>query len=142
MEHYPIESLEVASTYQAIPADVRKKLLAVRQMIFEISGADDKVGEILETLKWGVPSYLTERPKSGTTIRLQWSPAQNKYGIYVHCQTSLIPLFREQYPSSLHYEKNRGILFEQEENFPENLMKEFIIRALTYHVVHNKTESL
>lgn len=140
MEHYPIESLEVASTYQSIPADVRKKILALRQIIFEISNADEKVGEILETLKWGVPSYLTERPKSGTTVRLQWSATQNRYGVYVHCQTSLIPIFKEQHPSSLHYEKSRGIVFEHDEKFPEKLMKEFIARALTYHVTQ-KTES-
>lgn len=138
MVPYPIESLEVASTYQAIPINVRKKLLALRQMIFEISNNLDEIGEVQETLKWGTPSYLTEHPKSGTTIRLQWSASKNTYGVYVHCQTSLIPVFKEQYPSSLHYEKSRGIVFNQEENFPERLMQEFINRALTYHVASGK----
>lgn len=138
MTAYPIESLEVASTYQATPTNVRKKLLALRQMIFEISNNFSEIGEVQETLKWGTPSYLTEHPKSGTTIRLQWHASKNQYGVYVHCQTSLIPDFKEQYPSDLHYEKSRGIVFNQDESFPETLMQEFITRALTYHVSSGK----
>ena len=128
-----IDSLDVAAVFQSFPDEVRQKLLAVRQMIFDQSFEDHAVGDIEETLKWGVPSYLTKHPKSGTTIRLQWLPASKQYGIFVHCQTSLIADFKELYQFSLNFDKNRGILFEEKEDFPEPIIKKFVSNALTYH---------
>ncbi|MEH6402647.1 MAG: DUF1801 domain-containing protein [Sneathiella sp.] len=128
-----IDSLDVAAVFQSFPDEARQKLLSVRQLIFDLSNESDTVGDIEETLKWGVPSYLTKHPKSGTTIRLQWLPASRQYGIFVHCQTSLIADFKEQYQFSLKFDKNRGILFEEKEDFPEPIIKKFVSNALTYH---------
>jgi len=128
-----IDSLDVAAVYQSYPDQVRNKLLSIRQMIFDLSAENQNIGTIEETLKWAVPSYLTKHPKSGTTIRLQWLPTSNQYGIFVHCQTSLIADFREQHQSHLKFDKNRGILFEIKENIPTPIIKEFVNKALTYH---------
>ncbi|MBL4908382.1 MAG: DUF1801 domain-containing protein [Sneathiella sp.] len=133
MHEYSIDSLEVAAVYQSFPQPIRQKLLKLRQMIFEIADQTDTIGQISETLKWGVPSYLTSRPKSGTTVRLQWIPGAKRYGIFVHCQTSLIPDFKEKYPRDLKFEKSRGILFEEGDDFPPVIIKEFLTMALTYH---------
>lgn len=134
MGEYQIESLEVAAVYQAVPPQVRQKLLQLRQMIFDIAQDTDTVGKIDETLKWGVPSYLTHHPKSGTTIRLQWAPATKRYGIFVHCQTSLISDFKQEFSTDLAFDKNRGIVFDEDSLFPANLIQEFLKRALTYHI--------
>jgi len=128
-----IDSLDVAAVYQSYPEEVRKKLLLIRQIIFDLSTENQNIGTIEETLKWGVPSYLTKHPKSGTTIRLQWLPAPCQYGIFVHCQTSLIADFRERHQSQLKFDKNRGILFGIKENVPIPIVKEFVNKALTYH---------
>lgn len=128
-----IDSLEVAAVFQSFPEKVRRHLLALRQMIFDLSSKNENIGQIEETLKWGVPSYLTHHPKSGTTIRLQWTPAKEQYGIYVHCQTSLIPDFKLEYPADLTYEKSRGIVFNESAEFPEEIIGIFLNRALTYH---------
>lgn len=128
-----MDSLEVAAVYQSFPTNVRKQLLTLRQMIFNLAANNNNVGQIEETLKWGVPSYLTHHPKSGTTIRLQWSPAKEQYGIYVHCQTSLIPDFKLNHPVNLTFEKSRGVVFGEKEDFPKDTIEKFLLSALTYH---------
>ncbi len=133
MTTYPIGNLEVAAVYQAMPPQARQKLLAIRQIIFDYSRKCETIGDIEESLKWGVPSYVAKSPKSGTPIRLQWKSDTAQYGVFVHCQTTLIADFKDQYPSDFKYEKNRGILFHENDVFSEVLLKEFLKRALLYH---------
>ena len=99
----------------------------------QLAEEDDSIGTIEETLKWGVPSYQTVSPKSGTPIRLQWLPSSDRYGIFVHCQTTLIKPFSEHHPE-LTYDKNRGILFEHNQVFPEAVIKNFLSKALRYRL--------
>lgn len=129
-----IDSLEVAAVYQSYPDLARQKLLSIRQKIFDLAQKNKDVGQIEETLKWGVPSYLTKRPKSGTTIRLQWLPSAGQFGLFVHCQTSLIAQFKEHHNTLLKFDKNRGILFDEHEKIPELIVEDFLTQALTYHL--------
>ncbi|MEP3246639.1 MAG: DUF1801 domain-containing protein [Sneathiella sp.] len=133
MVSHPIEDLAIAALYKSYPEPVRAKLLQLRHMIYTLAADDERIGTVEETLKWGVPSYQTKAPKSGTPIRLQWLEAKAQYGIFVHCQTTLIESFK---PSStdLKFDKNRGILFQQNEEFPEGNIQAFLRRALTYHL--------
>jgi hypothetical protein len=133
MKKYDIQDFSVAAAYKAFPEEMRSKLLALRQMVFETASGLDEVGPIEETLKWGVPSYLTPVSKSGTTIRLAPAKEQDCYGLYVHCQTRLIEEFKQTYPDSFNYSGTRALLFKLEEPVPEQELREFIAAALTYH---------
>ena len=62
----------VAAAYRSFPPAARRCLERIRALIFETAAALDGVGPITETLKWGEPAYLTERSRSGTTVRLGW----------------------------------------------------------------------
>ena len=130
----PFTNKDVEACYNECPKALRTRLLHLRTMIFEIAEATDGIGEIEETLKWNVPSYLTVNPKSGTTIRLGAAKKQNEYGLYVHCQTTLIATFREVYPDNFSYEKNRAIIFSTEEPIAEEELRHCISMALTYHL--------
>ena len=66
----PAPSGDVGKVFATYPAPARKLLLAIRAMLYETAESLPEAGRITETLKWGEPAYLTERPKSGTTIRL------------------------------------------------------------------------
>ncbi|MEO6922143.1 MAG: DUF1801 domain-containing protein [Collimonas sp.] len=130
----PIENDAVAQTFEAYPQKIRRKLLVLRQLIFDTAASTDGVGEIEETLKWGEPAYLTSRSKSGSTIRLGWkksSPAQ--YGIYFHCQTNLIASFRTAFQDDFKFEGNRCIYFEENDVVPVDVLELCIAVALTYH---------
>ena len=131
---HPFADKDVEEKYQALPKALGEKLYALREMIFDMAATTDGVGEIEETLKWNVPAYLTHKPKSGTTIRLAASADKNQYGFYVHCQTTLIPTFRDIYPNIFTYEKNRAIIFNVDDQIAEEELHHCISMALTYHL--------
>lgn len=105
----------------------------LRSLIFEIATHLPEVGEIEETLKWGQPSYLTSKPKSGSPIRLG-IPKTGGFGIYTHCQTTLISDFQNLFPDDFTYEGNRAIHFNSGDDIPFDKLRMFISSALTYHI--------
>ena len=127
------EFSEVTAVFERYPEPIRQKLLELRALILDTAVSTPGVGEIVETLKWNKPSYLTVKPKSGTTIRINAHDAsQNQIGLYVHCQTNLIDTFRQQYPT-LAYEGNRAILLDACAPLPLEPLQACIGSALTYH---------
>ncbi len=101
-------------------------------MIFEVQAETPEAGEIEESLKWGQPSYTT-KPKTGTPMRLA-ATKTGDVGIFVHCQSQVIPEFEATYPGVFKLDGNRGVLLPPEGALAEDELKIFIARALTYHV--------
>ena len=125
---------EVAAAFDAYPPKFRRKLLALRKLIFETAESTEGVGEIEETLKWGEPAYLTSQSKSGSTIRIAWKKsAPREYAIYFHCQTSLVETFRHRFPGKLRFDGNRRIVFSENDRIPIGPLSSCITAALTYH---------
>ena len=133
-KHRNIENSEVAAVFATYPKDVKTKLLFLRQLIFDVASETDGVGELEETLKWGQPSYLTTKSKSGSLIRIDRIKSQEgKYALYFHCQTTLIDTFKEMYPGKFEFGGNRSIIFSGEDAIPVNALRHCISMALTYH---------
>lgn len=128
----PFRNKNVKNCFKAYTPTIKNNLLSIRQLIFDVAAKTEGIGELQETLKWNQPSYMTVKPKSGTTIRLGCiSPSE--YAIYVHCQTTLIADFRELY-SELQYEGNRAIIFNSKAPLPKKIVGHFIYLALSYHL--------
>jgi hypothetical protein len=124
----------VANIFAAYPDDVRAKLKALREIIFDTAETIDGVGVLDETLKWGQPSYLTTETGSGSTIRIDRVKSDNnRIAIYFHCQTDLVAMCRELYPTQMEYGGNRSILFDAAGKIPEKALRHCIGLALTYH---------
>lgn len=134
MKHFDIEDLTIAAAYKGFPVPVRSKLLQIRQLILELATETEGVGPIEETLKWGVPSYLTNESGSGTTLRL--APASNgeEFGVYVHCQTSLVKDFKKSHPKAFRYSGTRALMFGTSEKIDKADLEKFVKAALTYHL--------
>jgi len=128
----PFTDPAVEAIFQAYPSAVRKRLLALRRLILDTAATTAGIGRIEETLKWGQPSYLTTRPKSGSTIRIDHMPP-GRYALFVHCQTNLVATYRELYPTELAYGGNRSILLDARRDPPEAILRHCIALALTYH---------
>ena len=122
---------EVAEVFKTYPPVVRKKLQALRQLIYETATDNQAIGRIDETLKWGEPAYLT---KGGSTIRMDWKKkSPNEYALYFNCRTKLIETFKEIYGQTFHFTGNRAIIFQLDEPIPTEAVKQCIELALTYH---------
>lgn len=131
---HAIEDPAVRSVFDAYPHDVRDQLLQLRSLILETAADTEGVGPLQETLKWGQPSYLTPKTKSGSTIRIDQVKGEvGRYALYCHCQTSLIENFRALYPDDFRFEGNRAMLFEAEDPPSEDALRHCIALALTYH---------
>lgn len=133
--HYkPFENAEVAAVFMALPEQVSPKLLALRELIFETAAATEGVGELQEALRWGEPSYLTTRSKTGSMIRLNKHPAGgDRFAMYFHCQTNLVATFRELYPRTFTFEGDRALTFTADDKLPVDELRHCIELALTYH---------
>ena len=135
MNTQTIDNLEVALVFdERYSAEMRQNLLHLRSLILDTAANIDGVGQIEETLKWGQPSFVTVRPKSGTTIRIDHDPGTpGKYGMYVHCQSKIVETAQAAYPTELTYEGSRAIVFHGNEPIPEDATRHFIHLALSYH---------
>lgn len=125
---------EVAAVFDSYPQKIKAKLLILRQLIFKTAASIEGIGEIEETLKWGEPSYLTPKPKIGSTIRIAWKKSQEEqYSIFFKCTANLVPAFKERYPKIFKYGGNRSIDFKINDDVPVKELKRCIALALTYH---------
>jgi hypothetical protein len=130
-----IDNAKVAAVFRSYPRGVAAKLLALRRLILDVASATEGVGEVHEALRWGQPSYLTVRPRSGSTIRIDRVKSRpGRYAMYFHCQTTLVETFRRHYPSTFHYEGSRAIVFEESDRVPVGALRRCIALALTYHL--------
>ena len=137
----PFNSTAVAKVFATYPTNVRRKLLAIRELIFSTASCIEGVGEIEETLKWGEPAYLTSASKSGSTIRIAWKKsAPLQYAMYFNCQTKLVDTFRSLFRSEFKFEGNRAIIFDLSEKVPTDALEICIAAALTYHRTKARTD--
>ena len=134
-----ISDPHVARVFNRYPKKMKQKLMKLRELIFDVAAKTKDVGQLEETLKWGEPAYLTSESKSGSLICIDVKKSDpSKYAMYFHCQTNLVDSFRTLFPDVLSYEKNRAIVFEENERVPVNELRTCISMALTYHLKKKK----
>ncbi|WP_299470451.1 DUF1801 domain-containing protein [uncultured Roseibium sp.] len=127
---------ENTPTLEAIsqhPEPVKDRLLQLRRLILEVAEHNDAIGEVEETLKWGQPSFLTVKPKTGTTVRIDRDTSgEGDVVLFVHCQTSLVSHWRALFPD-VSFGGNRSVHFKSEDPLPEDEIRQMITMAFTYH---------
>ncbi len=129
-----IKNPKVAAVFNSYPKKIREKLMFLRSLILETADVIEEVGEIEETLKWGEPSYLTPKSKSGSTIRInRKKDREEQYAIYFKCTANLVPAFKEKFPWEFNFEGDRSIIFNVEDEIHVEKLKKCIALALTYH---------
>jgi hypothetical protein len=111
----PFASAAVARTFESYPPDVRRKLLALRELIL-------------------ATAYLTSASKSGSTVRIAWKKsAPSQYAMYFNCQTTLVDTFRTLFPREFRFDGNRAIVFDKADALPADSLAFCVAAALTYH---------
>ncbi|MCH9609426.1 MAG: hypothetical protein S4CHLAM45_05670 [Chlamydiales bacterium] len=130
-----IKDKKVKNKFDSYPEPFKTKLLKIRELIFQTAEEISSAGPLKETLKWGEPSYLTVKTKSGSTIRIDWKKSNPKvYAIYFNCRTTLIGQFKAKFGSLFTYEGNRAIIFSEKDPLPEAELRDCFAIALTYHI--------
>lgn len=132
---YPFQDLTVAETFDQYPDHLRPAMMDIRARIFDLAGQDMRIGPIQECLKWGQPSYLTHKTKSGSTIRLGLSK-ETEIAVFAHCQTHIIADFQQIFPTDFKYDGNRAVILSSFDvkDLPLDKLDILIKSALTYHI--------
>jgi len=130
----PAMPANVAATFASYPLAVSSQLAEVRRLIFAVAAEAEGVGPLTETLKWGEPAYLTERTKSGSTIRLgPVAGLSDRCAVLFNCNTTLVEDFRAQFADALAFSGNRAIVLRTDTTLPDDPLRSCIRMALTYH---------
>lgn len=130
---YPFASAKVEKAFDLEDVEARRGLLALRALILDTAAELPAVGRIEEALRWGQPAYLTPDSKSGSTLRLG-VPKSARFGVFVHCQSQLIPEYLTTFPAWDRVEGTRAVLFDHSSEVEPLRHGWLIKRALTYHV--------
>lgn len=125
---------DVAVTFASYPPEIRKRVLKLRELIFDVAACSQGVGKLEESLKWGEPAYITTESKSGSTTRIAWKKAKPKqYAMYFNCQTTLVDSFKTMFPTAFKFEGNRALVFAEHDEVPVAALRICVEMALTYH---------
>ncbi|MBD1544800.1 DUF1801 domain-containing protein [Roseibium aggregatum] len=125
----------VADYLSGCPAAVRKGLMDLRALGYQVAGEDARIGPLHETLKWGEPSYLTDVTRSGTTLRLAAKKTMpDTYGLFFNCRTSIAERVTDLYPNTFVFDGKRGLLFSAGRELPVEEVKACISLVLTYRL--------
>ncbi len=130
----PFSNPAVEAHFKSYPPAVRKRMLALRELVFRTAASTEGVGELQETLKWGEPAYVTAQTRSGSTVRMDWKHKHpEQYAMYFHCQTGLVERFRNRFPNDFAFDGNRALVFKLSDTIPTDALASCIETALTYH---------
>lgn len=135
------EALDVADIISSYPPKARSKIKELRHLILQAAKKDDRIGFLQETVRWGQPSYITSETKSGSLVRFDLLKKQpDKIALYFHCQTNLVPMFKNWYPE-LQYMGNRAIILDVKNRLPKQKLEKCILAAFTYNLNQTKKQS-
>ena len=130
----PFDNPDVEAAYKRFPDNIRETLLDLRELVFETERNTPGAGPIVEQLKWGQPSFVTQG-RHGSTFRLgaiEEGPAT--HALYFLCQTTLVGTFRTHYAEALDFQDNRAILFMADRVYPRDAVSHCMALAMTYRL--------
>ncbi len=116
------------------PAPARTRFDALRAAILS-AAQDAHVGPVTESLKWGQPAWRPATPRTGSTLRLNWSPdAPEVLTVYVDCKTDLAQRMASLYPE-LPNDGRRALALPLNTALDTHPIAHLAAMTLTYH--HN-----
>ena len=135
MNPIPFADAAVRDAFASHPPPMRAALLHLRHLVYASVAEHPEIGEVMETLKWGDPSWLPKTPRIGATVRINAiKNSSGRYAAYFHCRTNLLTNFRDLYPGQFRFEGNRALIFSLGERIPEAPLRHCFALALTYHL--------
>jgi Domain of unknown function (DU1801) len=131
---FKFNNKDVENVFDAYPKAQKTKLLALRDLIFDVANSTPGVGKLEEALRWGQPSFLTTETGSGSTIRIDAVKNEpDKYALYFICTSGLADEFKELYRKDMNFVGNRSIVFHVADRLPIKALRHCISLALTHH---------
>lgn len=94
------------------PASAQLQLQSMRTVFHNVAEAAE-VGPLDESLKWGQPAWRPRSPRTGSTLRLNWSAADPaRITAYVDCKTDLAAQMQLRFPDLSGNDGRRALHFD------------------------------
>jgi hypothetical protein len=139
MKHTKINNPDIQKIFNQYPKEVKKRIIELRSIIFEVARNNPKIGIITESLKWGEPKYQTNQTKSGSSISINHKKEmENNFSMCVLDTTNLIQTFKEIYPKTFYFNGNRELIINANKKMPKEEIYHCIELALTYNLKNKK----
>ncbi|MEQ6203704.1 DUF1801 domain-containing protein [Sulfitobacter sp. HNIBRBA2951] len=120
-------------TLSAWPPQACAVFNKIRALILETAQTAG-VGTLEESLKWHQPAWRPQKPRTGSTLRLNWDAgAPNTIALFVDCKTTIAAEMFAAYPYDFMYESNRGLRLHLGAPLPEQAIAYLAERTFTYH---------
>lgn len=115
------------------PDVAQQRLLTMRTLFIEVAETAD-IGPLDESLKWGQPAWRPKRPRTGSTLRLNWtSQAPDKLAAFVDCKTDLAAQMLTRFPESCGNDGRRCLTFPVEGALKTDAVWTLAWLTFTYH---------
>lgn len=122
-----------ASVITNWPQNAKHGFDHLRRIILQTADQIENI-TIVETLKWGEPSWLPDRPRIGSTLRAAWKPERPDHlSLFVNCSTTIAATMQEIYPNAFFYERNRALHFSLNMAAPEAAIAHCAAITFIYH---------
>lgn len=115
------------------PVKARNTLWQCRE-IFETVAKQAAVGTLDETLKWGQPSWRPTKPRTGSTLRMDWNPKfPDQLSLFVDCKTDLAARMQTLYPHLSENDGQRHLAISLDAPLPVQAITHLADMTFTYH---------
>lgn len=102
--------------------------------VFHTIAQDNNLGPLGESLEWGQPAWRPTRPRTGSTLRMNWSPASpDRLALFVDCKTDLASRMRDMYPDLPVNDGRRQLAIALDAEFPEQAVSHLAQMTFSYH---------
>lgn len=128
---FALPSEEVTSYYFNLSPKMFDKFMELRNWIYELSESNETIGEIEECLKWGEPSFLTPKTKSGSTIRIA-KVDDFEFALYFNCKSTIAKEISIEFPE-LKCDGKRALYLPVGKKLPKSKLIHCLKKALLYH---------
>lgn len=130
MDMTPSQILDRTATW---PENAQSCFAQLRGIIHDVATQAD-IGPLDESLKWGQPAWRPKRARTGSTLRVDWSPeTPNRLLAFVDCKTDLAAQMDHRFPKQFHNDGRRALAFDLDTPLDENAVWHLAHITLTYH---------
>ena len=130
MAHLPAPILDVTAAWSE-PAQTR--FLTWRALFGDVAAAAD-IGPLDESLKWGQPAWRPRRPRTGSTLRVDWSPATpDRLDLFVDCKTDLAHRVHDAFPHAFETDGRRRLSVRLDTAHDADALWHLAFATFTYH---------
>lgn len=130
MDMTPTDILARVETW---PEAAQSHFMRTRALVHDVATSAE-IGALDESLKWGQPAWRPKRARTGSTLRVDWSPSTpDRLLAFVDCKTDLAAQMDTRFPGQFHNDGRRALAFETHVPLDEDAVWQLAHLTLTYH---------